>query len=259
MNSGLKRLSILLIAGILAWPAAAAAELDFGGGMEYFTVRTDARNAAGQRLDTTIIQSTLGVAKLAYLNPPWVIELSGGMTDWNVSGEWRGVNGDTYNVEPFGWSWQQFYQVEADYFFLSGLGLGARFQNHAFRHYTGDTQFTFLEYRKQTADLLLTYQFFRRPDLVLSLSGAYAPWVKIEIYQNTYIPTDLDTVSLYNSSSLGHEWSGELKMSYRQNQQGWGLDFSYQAGRPGFSQPENLSDFSMFFGRLSGFFWVRFW
>ncbi len=237
-------------------PRAEATEWDFGGGMEYFTVKIQAEDYLG-RYFSTLIQSTLACAQCRLQEGPWVFKFSGGLSDWNVSGEWHGTGILPFSTEPFHWAWQQKYNLEADFYFLDFLGVGVRFSDHALRHYFAQDDWTYLEYRNRAYDLNLKYLFIRSRDITLGVSMAYAPAAYIEVYQNTYLAPQIYAIHTYNSSGRGEYWEGGVQMEYRDSA-GWGLALFCSFGWAGFSGLPELSRFSMKYGTLTGYFSLRF-
>ncbi|MCK5218488.1 hypothetical protein KAR10_03125 [bacterium] len=235
---------------------AEAMEVEFGGGMEYFTVKIQAEDYPGRSF-TTLIQSTLAGAQCRLQEGPWVLKFSGSLSDWNVSGEWQGTGILPFSTEPFQWAWQQRYNVEAGFYFLESMGVGVRLSDHALRHYAGDYDITYLEYRNHAYDLIIKYIPLRSQDLTLELCMAYSPAAYIEVYQNTYVAPEIFAIHTYNSSGRGQRWEGGIQMEYRDSA-GWALALLYSFGWAGFSGLPELSEFSMKYGTLTGYFSLRF-
>lgn len=253
----MNRWRILIALAMWAWlpPVAHALEFHAGPGMEYFTVKTYARDHQGRYFET-IIQSTLAVAQLDVIQGPLTVAAQGGWTDWNASSDWRGYNLVPFQFDMF-WSAQTYWQFSADYALLPGLAVGLLWNDHQLRFYTGETQYTYMEYRERQLSAKLGYQFYRRKDLNLGVAAYYAPNAGIEIYQDTAVDAAADVLQPYATSASGRQLSVQLTMAY-QHEHGWGLDFEYQLGWASFPNPRDLADLALTWGRLSGFFWMRF-
>lgn len=248
--------ALLLLAMFCLVSRAEAMELEFGGGMEYFTVKIQAEDYL-DRYFSTLIQSTLACARCRLQEGPWVLKFSGGLSDWNVSGEWQGTGIRPFSTEPFHWAWQQKYNLEADFYFLDSWSVGVRFSDHALRHYFAQNDWTYLEYRNRAYDLNFKYLLLRGRDLTLGVSMAYAPSAYIEVYQNTDFILETYAIRTYNCSGWGQHWEGTIQMEYRDSA-GWSLALLGSFGWAGFSGMPGLSRFSMKHGTLTGYFSLRF-
>lgn len=244
--------AIILLTMFCLVPRAGAVELEFGGGMEYFTVKVQAKDYLN-RYYSTLIQSTLACAQGRLQEGPWVLKFSGGLSDWNVSGEWQGTGILPFSIEPFHWAWQQKYNLEANFYFLESMGVGVSLSGHALRHYFAQDGWTYLEYRNQAYSLIFKYIPLRSRGLTLKLCMACAPAAYIEVYQNTYVAPEAFSIHTYNSSGRGYRWEGGIQMEYRDSA-GWSLDLLYSFGWAGFSGLQELSEFSMKYGTLTGYF-----
>ncbi len=238
-------------------PGPAAAELEVSGGMEYFTVQTYARDPAGYYFQT-LIQSTLATLGLGYRLGPLKVRAAGSLSDWNAGGKWTGSDIVTLDLEPYYlWAWQQKLTLEVGVNVWGGWDVGVGYEDHALRHYNGSEALTFLQYRLRSAEAFVDYRLLQTENLQVQAAVAYAPLAFIEVYQNTTIERDVEGIHVYDTAGAGSRWRGRLAMHYRDSA-GWGLDFSYTAGFARFQEPRNLSEFSLRFGSLTGFFTLLF-
>lgn len=246
-------LAAALCAGLI--PGSVWARFEVGGGMEYYTVQTYARDLQGNNLQT-LLQTTLAGARLSFQEGPLTVKAAAGITDWNIGGQWRGTDVDLTPFELYyTWSWQNVLRLEADYEFYHGWSAGLCGSDHQLRHYSGNTQITFLQYRFRELGFCLNYTPVETQDVRIFLTAAYSPWASVETYQDSFFFHDraLAVDLPWDSSGAGVCWRGRVQMQYRDSA-GWGVDLLYEAGFARFSQPRNLDDFSLRFGSLTGYF-----
>ncbi|MCD4813056.1 hypothetical protein K8S19_05135 [bacterium] len=240
---------------LFAHPVAAHAEINFGGGMEYFTTKAMIDDGANGFCHT-MIQSTLIVAKINWLEGPWYVEVNGGISDWNVSGDWDGSGIDPIQMDVIGWAWQQKTEAILSYQFWKSLGVGLRFSDHALEHYDGLTNYRFTRYRKQGYSVMFNWQALRAKDMLIQLDLVYAPNDRLEL--SHVVPKgEFDYFFYYETAGTGPTWLGKIKLEYRDSA-GWGLDLIYQFGWSDFSNPENVEHVTIKTGSLTGYFVLRF-
>jgi len=256
------RIKVLLGSAILLGllSNAAWARFEFGGGMEYFSVQTYVQDLQGAYFQT-LLQSTLAKARLGYVEGPLTLRASAGLTDWNVSGEWRGSGLQSFVFDNlYTWSWQQQLSLETSYEFIAGWSAGILYEDHQLRHYSGEAQHTFQRYRTSALDLVLGYVPLKTPDVRVILNAAYSPWLNMEIFQDASLYfSDLPypVVQPIDSGGRGTRWYGRAQLQYRDSA-GWGIDFIYHAGFARFPSPRNLLEVSQRFGGLTGYFTLLF-
>ncbi len=247
---------VLLLVFLANTLTSARAEWNAGAGMEYFTFKTLVDDQDG-RYFHTVLQSTLAVAKFGYSSNAWEIMCTGGLTNWNVDGEWQGTIQPRLSTEPFGWSWQQQYAFKGRYTFWDSLGLGLRYTNHEVMHYDGLTEFKYLHYRLRWLDLMLSYQPLQTGDLAIELSLAYAPLAELEFFNSLPRYADNSILFTFDGHGPGTRLQGQVEFKYRDSA-GWGLDVAYTWSRAHFTDVGELSRVMLTSGRLTGYFIFHF-
>jgi hypothetical protein len=247
----------------LLWllPGAAWARVEAGGGMEYFTVQTYVRDLQGNYFQT-LLKSTLGRARLGYVAGPLEVHGSFGLSDWVVSGKWQSNYYNFSSMDTFGTAWQQYWDVEIDYEFWNGLGVGVDYTDHSLQHYDVATNpyFIFLQYRSQAFDALLNYVPLRTSAVKMMMTLAYSPYTRFNVSQTTDTNSpdqNINTIFDYDSAGTGTRWSGRVQFQYRDSG-GWGIDALYSVGFSRFPDLPGLGEYSLRYGTLTGYFTVFF-
>jgi hypothetical protein len=225
----------LLLAGALAGaaPGAGLAAWEAGAGMEYFTLNL--KLDASDRLQyIALLQSTLTHVRCEWSASGLTLALSGGLSDWNVSGEWRLPGVSPISIEPFFWAWQQKIVAEARYEVYAGLAGGLRYRDHDLQHYDGRSQYVFMDYRERAMEFLVSYQVPVLAGLSLRLEAAYAPWCELELFQSFADPYYGLEFYRFQADGRGTRWQGMLAFRYRDSA-GWGLTLDYALGRSAFA------------------------
>lgn len=239
-------LSLLTVGGL---PVFAWGELDGGVGMEYFSVQAYTRDHDG-RYFQTLVQSTLAKARVKYAAAGFFGQVTGGLNDWQSSGEWGGtVN---YVDDRYLWVWQQQFSAELGYEF-NRWQMGLSYGDHDLQNYYGNTARVF--YRLRTTEAFLNFTAYENSSTRIVLGGGYAFKTAIELYENGYFAEDNGEITSYevNSAGEGRRWRGRVALQYRDSAN-WGIDVLYDAGWAQFFDPSNLSEISLRFGSLTGFF-----
>lgn len=246
------------------WPAACAAALllaaaapagaawETGGGMEYYSVQTYARDDAGRSFQT-LLQTTLAKTAFTFTHGDLTVHAEAGLSDWNTSGEWRGSGIIDYDIESlYTWVWQQEIQAEARVGIGGGLAAGAAVYDRTVEHYyPGDLRY--LRFRLRAYDALLDWTMLRRPNLTVGAAVGYSPTVHLAWYQDTGLGVIDPVLETRDSQGLGTRWWGRVRLHYRDSG-GWGVDFFYQAGFARFPDPRDLAEITLRSGRLTGVF-----
>jgi hypothetical protein len=246
----------------LLWllPGAAWARFEVGGGMEYFTVQTYVRDLQGNYIQT-LLKSTLGRARLGYSDGPLEMHGSFGLSDWQVSGGWKGNQIGPSSSDTLYFAWQQYWDMEIDFEFWNGWGAGLGYADHSLQHYNGlnNDHFVYLQYRSQAFDALLNYVPLRNSSVKMMMTLAYAPYVRFNVSQTTDVYPDqpLETIQDYDSAGTGTRWSGRVQFQYRDSG-GWGIDALYSVGFSRFPDLPGLGEYSLRYGTLTGYFTLFF-
>jgi hypothetical protein len=254
MRSRITLAMTVLLGLACARVAAASPGLEFGLGMEYFSVAAYSRDLSGYYFQS-LLQSTLAKARLGYTAGPVRLELQGGLSDWNVSGVWRGSDYPELSLDAYyTWAWQQEWQAEADWTFLPGLALAVAYDDHQLRHYNGNGQETFLQYRLDACDLGLQYAVLRTPSVQLRAAVFYAPRVALQWFSDPRLEVlPGEVLGRVDLAATGWRAQGRLQFEYRDSG-GWGIDIGYLAGYARFPQPGDLSEITLRQGTLTGCF-----
>lgn len=249
--------ALILLAA--SWPltAAAGSGFEFGTGMEYFSVAAYSRDADGNHFQS-VLQSTLGKARLGYTAGPVRLEVLAGLSDWNVSGEWRGTGFVPLPLDDyFTWAGQQQLQAEAAWEPLQGWDVLIGYTDHRLRHYNGDGQATYLDYRYHAWTLGLQVTPLQTSSVHLRVAALYSPRTEVAWYQNVNAEAPLTVQGPLDSAATGWSAAGRLQFEYRDSG-GWGIDIGYLAGYAPFASPRGLSEISLRYGALTGLFILRF-
>jgi hypothetical protein len=256
MGTLMKRNFVLALCFITGWlPQVAWAgwELEGGAGMEYFTAQAYTRDHDGKYLQT-LLGSTLATAKVKYSFDGCFAQLTGGIGDWESSASWTGSDGDIPVNEDYTATWQQYYKVDLGY--ENRLGqVGVSYWDRDLKNgyvYT-EGQLYHLAYRLQACEVFARLNLYQNSSTQISLGGAYAPAAKVALYHNEYSYPDSYDIYHVDSAGQGPSWHGNLQLKYRDSAN-WGIDILYDAGWADFSNPSNLSELSLRFGSLTGFF-----
>jgi hypothetical protein len=244
---------------LAAWPQAAAAGTGFeaGGGMEYFTMSSYSRDAAGNYFQS-LLQTTLAVARLGYTAGPLRLEVAAGLSDWNVSGEWSGTGFERLSLDDYyTWAFQQHFQAEAAWEALPDWELLLGYFDRRVRHYNGNLQDTFLDVRLRNWNLGLQYTVLKTSSVRLRAAARYAPRAEVTWYQDIATELPLDVQGPVDASETGWDASGRLQFQYRDTA-GWGIDIGYVVGVARFDHPRDLSEIALRYGALTGYFTLLF-
>lgn len=248
-----------ILALLAAWPltAAAGSGFEFGAGMEYFSVAAYSRDVDGNYF-RSVLQSTLGKARLGYTAGPVRLEVLAGLSDWNVSGEWRGTGVGPLTLDDyFTWAGQQQLQAEAAWEVVKDWDVLLGYIDHRLRHYSGAGQFTYLDYRFRTWTLGLQVTPLRTSSVRLRAAAWYSPRTELAWYQNANNEDPLTVQGPLDSAATGWSAAGRLQFQYLDSG-GWGIDVGYLAGYAPFPSPRGLSEISLRYGALTGFFTLLF-
>jgi len=251
----MKRIATLMVLLTACWlPSTVWAELEGGVGMEFFSVEAYTRDLDGKYLQT-LVESTLATAKVKYTLNGCFAQVTGGIGDWQSSGEWTGSDGDIPMEEAATATWQQYFKTEVGYENTWGQ-LGSAYWDRDLKndYVYASGQLSHLTYRLQAYEAFARLNLYQSSSTQISLGGAYAPASKVELYHNEY--TSVEGYYDYyhvDSAGQGPTWHGNLQLKYRDSAN-WGIDILYDAGWAHFSDPSNLSEISLRFGSLTGFF-----
>jgi hypothetical protein len=160
-------------------------------------------------------------------------------------------------LNPFYWEWQEDLCATATYELWHGLSVGAGYSDTSVRHYRGDDQFTYLQYRCRAAEALVQYNLSPGWGLKFSAVAAYAPYTAFAAYVNSNVPADYPAVHASDTAGTGTRWRGSVQGSYR-FPWGLGVELVYEQGFADFLSPSNAEEFSLSFGHLSGFLALAF-
>jgi hypothetical protein len=226
---------ILLLASVLGWMASGTslAAWEAGAGMEYFTLNV--KLDASSRLQyIALLQSTLTHVRCEWSTSGLTLALSGGLSDWNVSGEWRLPSVSPISVEPFFWAWQRKVVAEARYEVYAGLGTGLRYRDHDLQHYDNQSRYVFMDYRERAMEFIVSYHVPVLAGLSLRAEAAYAPWCELELFQSFADPYYGLEFYRFQADGRGTRWQGMLAFHYRDSA-GWGLTLDYALSRSAFA------------------------
>jgi hypothetical protein len=248
----------LLLAGLLILLAAvpAWALLEAGPGMRFESQQVYVRDAQGLYFQTDL-QELLGSLSVHYTEGPWQARLTGAWADWNPGGDWQGSNLEQTSLNPFFWEWQEDLAATVSYEVWRGLSLGAGYADTSVRHYRGNDQFTYLQYRTRAFEVLANYMIFQGLGLAFSAEAAYAPYSVFEAYLNSNLPDIYPTVHRLDMAGTGTRWRGALQGSYH-FPRGLSVNLIYDQGFARFPAPAQAEEFSLGWGRLSGYLEVAF-
>lgn len=210
--------------GQAAWEA--------GAGMEYFTLNTEFKDSAGLTY-RSILQGTLTHARASWSASGWMAAVTGGWSDWNVSGEWQIPGWPIQTADAFGWAAQTQWSAEAHYRFLYGFTAGARFSQRDLKHHDGFNRNIYLRYQEQNWEGMLGYQWQPAPSLTISAAAGFSPASAVTFYQHMYYPDIGYEVIRFETRRTGVRWQGRLAFRYRDSA-GWGLDLDYALARSAF-------------------------
>jgi hypothetical protein len=248
----------LLLAGALTLLSAlpAAALLEAGPGLRFEDQTVYVRDAQGFFF-LTGLQELLGALNVHYQEGPWEARITGAWADWNPGGNWQGTNLEQTSLNPFFWAWQEDLAATAAYTLWRGLSLGAGYADTSVRHYRGDDQFTYLQYRTRSAEVIAEYHLDAGRGLVFSAEAAYAPWSVFSAYVNANLPDAYPTVHRLDTAGSGTRWRGALRGACALP---WGLSLSlaYEQGFARFPAPSQAQEFSLRWGRLFGYLQAAF-
>jgi hypothetical protein len=238
----------LLLFGFAPRPAAADRWLQVGAGMGFYSSRLYVRDVQG-RFFQTLTQSTLGLASVKFQGTGWDLEGVAGLSDWPVSGEWRGTGFEATGGDYFLWSKQKNYTLQATFDVYDQIHVGLAYDYHWFYHFDPDTQAPYLEYTTRTTRLFAGYQFDFTPDVYLRVQAGYAPWNTLDAAQQTHVPAA--GLTDYTLSVSGYEVSTRLEFAY-QDVQGWGLTISWDLGWSQYQPIAPVQDLRLIRGRFDG-------
>jgi hypothetical protein len=251
--------ALIMIFSAAAWlPAAAGAELEGGAGMEYFSVQAYTRDHDGKHL-LTLVQSTLAKAKVQVGWEGWYARVTGGIGDWQSGGEWTGSDGPIPMNEAGLATWVQTFAAEIGYDHRWGqAGLAYDDRDLKNDYVTTSGQLTHLAFRLRSYELFARLHLYQDSATQISLGGGYAPAARVELYHNEFTSVE-GGYDYYQVNAAGQSpcWHGNVQLKYRDTAN-WGIDILYDAGWAQFNDPSNLSEISLRFGSLTGFFMLWF-
>jgi hypothetical protein len=235
-------------------PGVAWGELEGGVGMEYFSVQAYTRDHDGKYLQT-LVESTLAKAKVKASCDGWFAQFAGGLGDWQSSGDWTGSDGDAAVNENYLATWEQIFEAQIGYEnYLGQVGVACQDQDlkNVYSSYVG--QLSHLAYRLRTYEIFASLNLYRSSSTQISLGGGYAPYAQVELYHNQFASSGgEDDYYHVDSAGRSRSWHGNLQLKYRDSAN-WGIDILYDAGWAQFFNPDNLSELSLRFGSLTGYF-----
>lgn len=252
----LKYIGLLAALMILAGQTSVHAKWLVGGGMDYFTAKTVVIDEE-DRFYHTVLQSTLMKSSVAFESDAFRVGLSGGWSDWSVSGEWQGTNVEHVAYDPFGWLGQQLIEADVEVYPFRFIALRVSAAEHRVRHYDSESDRTFLNYKMQTMHIGLDYVFYQDGSLKMKIGGAYGPKTTLVVEQDTLIPDEEFSVHYYNDSGEGHSWQGHFQFDY-QDSAGWGLRVDYYYNRAMYSSFESVQAYTLTSGSIQGLLYLYF-
>ncbi|NTV52867.1 MAG: hypothetical protein HGA76_07650 [Candidatus Firestonebacteria bacterium] len=254
-----QHLPSLCLAGgffVLLPAGASVAEVEVGPGLRFESQQVYVRDAQGRYFQTNL-QETLGTLCVRDNEGPWQAQITGAWADWNPSGDWQGSNFDQTALDTFYWERQANVSASLVYEVWAGVSVGAGYADTSVRHYRGDDQFTYLQYRTRTLEALLQYSLHPTCELAFSATAAYAPYAVLEVHVNSNVPENYPAVHALDLAGGGTRWRGSLQGIYR-FPWGLGVDLVYEQGFARFSAPGPAEEVTLRFGRLSGYLVMAF-
>jgi hypothetical protein len=248
----------VILAGLITLLAAGSAwaEWEVGPGMRYESQQVYVRDTQGYYFRTDL-QELLGTISAKYTEGPWQAQLTGAWADWNPTGDWQGSNLDITSMNPFYWEWQEALTLTAAYTLWRGLSVGVGYSDTSVRHYRGDDQFTYLQYRTRAAEVLANYLAYQGNGWEFSATAAYAPYAAFAAYVNSNVPAAYPSVTELDTAGTGTRWRGSLQGAYR-FPWGLGVELVYEQGFTRFLSPSHAEEFSLNYGRFSGYLVMAF-
>ncbi len=248
---------ILMVGGsLLAGPVLSRARLTAGAGMAYEVSKLTVVDQS-DRYFHTVLQSTLAMANIAYEQPLFDLQLQGGWSDWNVSGDWQGTNVSKISTDVLGWLAQQQMTFKAVLKPWTSFYLGAQVEDSRQRHYSGQDNVTYLTLHSQLWELLAGYEWFHFQGLYLSSEVGFAPMGRLWVAQDTHIPPQEFVLHQYRENSRFNRWRASIAMNY-DDSEGWRLALRYTLDYSQAQQLEELQSLSWRHGQLLGLFMLSF-
>ncbi len=249
---------IILLAGVglLAGTVNSHAQLTAGAGMAYEISKLSVIDES-DRYFHTLLQSTLIMASVTYEQPALALELQGGWSDWNVSGDWQGTNVAQTSTDLLGWLAQQQMALKAVVRPWSNVYVGARVEDIRQRHYSGQDDITFLTLHSLAWEMLAGWEWFHYKGVHLSSELGFAPQGRLWVGQNTHIPLQEFALHEYSEAARFNRLRGTMAMIY-DDSEGWRLALAYTLDYSQAQQLNRLKSLSVRHGQLRALFSLKF-